>query len=69
MTKIYNNARVVKYHVTLSFVCNSKQDGYQKNDIQECDTAAEAIVKTLVNYLDEPYPLAGISVHELVFAA
>ena len=66
---IYNDAKVVKFHVCLSFVSQDQQDGYQKNDICECETKEQAIVQVLARYLNEAYPLCGISVHQLVFAA
>lgn len=67
--EIHNKAQVVKFHVSLSFVSADDQDGYQKNDIAECETKEQAIVKVLARYMNEVYPLKGISVHQLVFAA
>lgn len=65
----YNNAGCIRYYVNLSFVTPNNQDGYQKNDVSHAATKETAIAEVIVKYLNEPYPLRGISVYECVLCA
>lgn len=65
----FNEAGCIRYYVNLSFVAIGYQDGYQKNDVSHAMTKEAAIAEVIVKYLNEPYPLRGISVYECVLCA
>jgi len=63
----HNNHKAIRYKVLLSFVYPGNQDGYMIEESSHADNKEQAVLEVLMNHMQEPAPLSGIAVYELIF--